>query len=184
MNVAITYARMNPPTLGHERLVDVMAKTFWCHYKFLYLSGSEGDKKNPLTFDYKLKLCKEAFNGVDVMVMEQPKKDFFDAVKSVAQHGYSCLTVVVGTDRAEELRKRLNMYNGPGKLYNFYSIEVLEVPRGEKNIISNISATQLRDAAVKNDLELFEAFLPIKLRHRAEDIFREVRNGCLSLENT
>lgn len=183
-HVAITYARMNPPTIGHQRLIDTMEKMFWAHDKFLFLSNSEDRIKNPLPLDYKLELIEEAFNSIDMYVMKLPKRDFFDAIKSVHDHGYSQLTVVAGSDRAEELRKRLPMYNGPGKLFNFWKIEVQEVPRDNRDIISSMSSTTMREAARKNDLEVFEAGLPIKLRHRALEIFRKVQDGCqVSLES-
>lgn len=176
---AITFGRMNPPTIGHERLITVLSKMFWAHDRFLFLSGTEDDSRNPLPFDYKLELCQEAFQSIDTYVMSFAKKDFFDAVKAISDHGYSQLHVLVGSDRAGELRERLPMYNGFGKLFNFWKIEVHELPRDDRDEIAEMSSSKLRNAVINGDFEMFENGLPTKIRHRAKEIYREIADRCM-----
>lgn len=144
---------------------------FWAHDKFLFLSPTEG-KNNPLTFDYKYELCNQAFNDIDLYVMGRSKKDFFDCIKSVYEHGYSELDIVVGHDRHDELDRRVHMYNGTGGLYNFRSIRVHAIHRDD------MSATRMREAAATGDYDFFVNGLPTKLRSRGLEIYERVREAC------
>lgn len=180
-HAAITFGRMNPPTIGHERVIKTLSKMFWAHDRFLFLSGTEDDSRNPLPFEYKHSLCAEAFQSIDVYVMGFAKKDFFDAVKTISNHGYSELSVLVGSDRAPELKKRLPMYNGygEGKLFNFRKLEVYEIPRDDRDNVSQMSSSYLRNAVIHDDFDTFEAGLPTKLRYKAKEIYREVQVRCM-----
>ena len=53
-SVAFTFGRFNPPTIGHEKLMD---KTRRANKNYrIYASQSQDPKKNPLNFKSKISL--------------------------------------------------------------------------------------------------------------------------------
>lgn len=187
--IVFTFARMNPPTLGHQLLVDTLKKArvrVGSYYepmvdRYIYLSPTEGDSKNPLSHDERIELVTRAFYDLDVIVSSRKLNDVFACMKHAQDMGYSDVVVVVGSDRFDELNKRLPMYNG--NLYNFNSISVIKpaLDRDEgSDGVQGVSASRLREAAKLNDYDTFEAGLPHKLRSIGPELMREVRDGCLS----
>jgi hypothetical protein len=43
-----TFGRLNPPTIGHEKLLDSLAKKSGKNDYFVFLSQTQDSKKNPL----------------------------------------------------------------------------------------------------------------------------------------
>ena len=58
--LAFTFGRFNPPTIGHEKLINKVASVRADDYR-IYLSRSEDPKKNPLSPRDKLSLMKQMF---------------------------------------------------------------------------------------------------------------------------
>ena len=56
-SLAFTFGRFNPPTIGHEKLINKVASVRADDYR-IYLSRSEDAKKNPLSALEKLKVMK------------------------------------------------------------------------------------------------------------------------------
>jgi hypothetical protein len=179
--IVMTFGRFNPPTTGHQLLVDKMSRIMVPFTKtdhFIYLSPTTG-KNNPLDFDYRRKLLSKAFMANDIIVSDIKHKDVFDAVKWAYELGYAELHLVVGGDRYEELKKRIPMYNG--KLYKFTLIHVYNAgDRDDSDGIEGMSASRMREAAKLGDYETFESGLPNKLRSMSRDIYERVREACRS----
>lgn len=179
---AVTFARMNPPTIGHELLVNVLKK-YQPKYehvdRYIYLSPTQDNKNNPLNFQTRLDLARRAFQDLDVMVSEIQCKDVFDMVRWVGQLGFTDIAVFVGSDRYAELKKRLPMYNGIE--YRFNNIYVINAgDRDESDTVAGMSASKMREAAKLGDYETFERGLPHKLRSMSQDIYLKVREACLT----
>ena len=58
--VAITFGRFNPPTIGHEKLLDAVAKEGVDSYR-IYPSRTVDPKKNPLEPEIKVKFMNEMY---------------------------------------------------------------------------------------------------------------------------
>ena len=58
-----SFGRFNPPTIGHEKLLKVLARNATKNDgdKFIYLSQSQDAKKNPLSASQKLMFMKLMF---------------------------------------------------------------------------------------------------------------------------
>lgn len=178
-SIGISFMRLNPPSVGHEMLINTMKKYTHLLERRIYLSSSHDTDKNPLDFEYRHRLAKMAFEDLDLTVSTIPCKDWFDTLKFVGQLGFAELTVFVGGDRFPELDKRIPMYNGT--LYQFSKIKVVNVGnRDDSSTVSGMSATKLRAAAKLNDYDTFERGLPLKLRSMSADIYERVREACLS----
>ena len=61
--VYFTFGRMNPPTTGHEKLMNELAKKAGKNSYRVYLSQSMDNKKNPLDYDTKISFMKRGFGN-------------------------------------------------------------------------------------------------------------------------
>ena len=59
--IVFSFGRMNPPTIGHEKLLDAMAKNAGRNPYRMYLSQSQDPKKNPLSYKDKVKIARKMF---------------------------------------------------------------------------------------------------------------------------
>ena len=59
----ITFGRMNPPTVGHEKLVNKIIATAIAEKgtPYVFLSKTQDAKKNPLTYDQKITYAQALF---------------------------------------------------------------------------------------------------------------------------
>ena len=108
-----TFGRMNPPTIGHEKLLnkvkDVAGRNAgdW----FVYLSSTQDAKKNPLPFQRKFYYARKMF-GKEVNKNTFPQEPTaLHAASSLFSKGYKKLIMVVGSDRVSQFDKLLNTYN-------------------------------------------------------------------------
>ena len=98
------FARMQPPTKGHIRVVNTIQQlaTENGGCAMVFLSRSEGDKKNPIPFDIKREACIEAFREEapsvtfpDIATIKSPLNVF----RWLAEQGYENVIMVAGGDR-------------------------------------------------------------------------------------
>ena len=171
-----TFGRMNPPTIGHEKLVkkieDVAKRNSAMPH--IYLSQSYDSKKNPLPYKTKISLAKRAFGK---LVTQSAARTVIEVVKELQDMGHKKLIMVVGSDRVNEFKTLLNRYNG--KDFEFDSIEV--VSAGERDPDADgaegMSASKMREAVSSGNEKDFEMGLPSKLKRNARTIFNAVKTG-------
>ena len=62
----ITFGRMNPPTVGHEKLVNKVKQVAQRNNAepAVYLSHSQNSKKDPLNYNQKIRYAKQAFGNI------------------------------------------------------------------------------------------------------------------------
>ena len=178
----ISWGRMNPPTIGHEKLVkkvtDVARKIGG--KAEIHLSQSQDAKKNPLSYSDKIMIAKEAFGSI---IQSSSAKTIIELMKQL-QSKYDEVTLVVGQDRVQEFEALLKKYNG--KEYNLKSIEVISAGQRDPDAegVEGMSASKMRDAAAKGEEEKFKSGLPRKLQSHAQDIYDMVRAGMKLSEET
>ena len=72
-----TYGRFNPPTMGHDVLIDKLKSIASGDPVFVFTSQSNDPRRNPFTYKQKTKYMKKAFRGVTVV--DSPKiKNMFE----------------------------------------------------------------------------------------------------------
>jgi len=113
--ISITFGRFNPPTIGHEKLLDKVsreAKTSGGEYR-IYPSRSEDPKKNPLDAGTKIKYMRQAYpDHANAIVDNGDMRTIFDVLSSLDADGYSSVNIVVGGDRVSEFNRLAQKYNG------------------------------------------------------------------------
>lgn len=182
--VFFTFGRMNPPTTGHEKLMNELSKKSGKNPYRVYLSQSTDKKKNPLDFKYKVKTVRKFFPKHARSVMLNKKvKNVFDAVTEIYNDGFKNITMVVGSDRINEFNTLLNKYNGTkGRhgLYNFNKINVISAGDRDPDAddVSGMSASKMRSLANEGDFTQFSQGLPRNVSNSdAKKVYNEVRKG-------
>ena len=182
--VFFTFGRMNPPTIGHEKLMNELAKKSGKHSYRVYLSQSTDNKKNPLDFKYKVKTVRKFFpKHARQVMLDRNVKNVFDAVTEIYNDGYKNVSMVVGSDRVNEFKTLLNKYNGKkGRhgLYNFSKINVISAGDRDPDAddVSGMSASKMRKLASDGDFTQFSQGLPRSVsNNEAKKVYNEVRKG-------
>lgn len=178
---AVTFGRLNPPTIGHEKLVSAILKqSADDHFLFVSQTTKTTGKndvryKNPIPFDIKLGLVERAFPNISIG--DTSVKTVIDMMKYLDNQGYGKVIFVCGSDRVPDFKQLLNAQNGID--YNIDNIEI--VSSGERDPDSEgaegMSGTKLRQAAIDNDIETFKSGLASGLQSDAQEVFAAVRNG-------
>lgn len=172
----ITFGRMNPPTVGHEKLVNKIISVAIDEKgtPLVYLSKTQDAKKNPLTYDQKLKYGQSLFGRK--YVVKSNARTIIEVAKEL-QKSYSRLVVVVGSDRIDEFNTLLQKYNG--KDYTFDSIEVVSAGDRDPDMddVSGMSASKMRAYAADNDYASFKKGVPTKNENLIKSLFNDVRKG-------
>ena len=182
--VFFTFGRMNPPTTGHEKLMNELAKKSGKNSYRVYLSQTVDKKKNPLNYMTKVKAVRKFFPKHARQVMLDKKvKNVFDAVTEMFNDGYKNISMVVGSDRVNEFNTLLKKYNGvKGRhgLYNFNKINVISAGDRDPDAddVSGMSASKMRNLASEGDFTQFSQGLPRNVSNAdAKKVYNEVRRG-------
>ena len=150
--VVFTFGRMNPPTIGHEKLankIKAVAKQEKADAR-IYLSHTQNPIKDPLSYQQKLAFAKKAFG----IVKKTNAKQIFQIVKELYEEGYTDIIMVVGSDRVTEFKTILQKYNGKGD-YDFDSIKVVSAGKRDPDAegVEGMSGTKLRGLAKKGQFD-------------------------------
>ena len=159
--LVVTFGRFNPPTIGHQKLLDVAKKTSEKSTLKIYPSRTQDAKKNPYDCDEKVEVMKMMFPDCSDCIVNDPNaRTIFDVLKKAYEDGYSSIKIVVGGDRVKEFEKLSGDYNG--KLYDFS--DVATISAGERDAdsegVEGMSASKMRKAAADGDVAEFRKGLP------------------------
>ena len=166
--VTLVFGRFNPPTVGHEKLLNGAQQVAADGDLRIYPSRSVDPKKNPLDTNQKTELMKKMFpDHADNIINDESIKTIFDALKVADQDGYSNVKIVVGSDRVAEFDNLAQKYNG--NLYDFEEIDTISAGERDEDAegVSGMSASKMRKAASENDFETFRQGIPDTLDDNA-----------------
>ena len=159
--LVFTFGRMNPPTIGHEKLankIKEVARKENANPR-IYLSHTQNPKKDPLSYNDKYRFATKAFG----IVKRSQSKQIFQILPEIEKEGFTDIIMVVGSDRIKEFDRVLQKYNG--KDYNFNSIKT--VSSGDRDPdaqgVEGMSGSKLRGVAMSGDEKTFKSGLASKL---------------------
>ena len=182
--VYFTFGRMNPPTTGHGKLLDVLSKKAGRNPYRIYLSQTADKKKNPLSYSDKVKHVRKMFPKHARSVMINKKvRTAIEAAVTLYDEGFRKAVFIVGSDRVRNFDILLNKYNGKKAVHGFYNFKSIEViSAGERDPdaddVSGMSASKQRDNATKNDFTSFAQGLPRSMSNNdSRRLFNDVRKG-------
>ena len=163
------FGRFNPPTIGHEKLIQkVQSTASKVNGKgYVFLSHTGGTAKDPIDFTTKLSHLRQHFQS-------DPKLSFGDirantiikVMKVLEQEGRTKIIMIAGDDRVMQFQTLLNQYNGkPTKAgnveYTFDSIEVISAGQRDPDAddVTGVSASKARELAMKGQEHEFSKII-------------------------
>jgi nicotinamide mononucleotide adenylyltransferase len=183
-HAVMAFGRMNPPTTGHEVLVNkvksVAKQVGGSHH--IILSHSQDAAKNPLTAAQKVKHAKRFFPDTNISVATKEEPNFLTQAAKLHKQGVTHLHMVAGADRTAEYHKLLHKYNGTheGALFNFKKITVHNAGERDPDAegTEGMSASKMRKHAGSGNFDDFKQGIPKHVpEHHAKELFRDVRKG-------
>ena len=184
-HAVMAFGRMNPITVGHEKLVnkvkDIADKVGGSAH--IVVSHSQDSKKNPLTSAQKVKHAKRAFPGVNVSASSPDAPNFLAQAAKLHKQGVTHLHMVGGQDRVGEFHKLLHKYNGvkgPHGSFNFKKIEVHSAGDRDPDAegVEGMSASKMREHASKGNFKKFRSGVPSTMSDQhAKEMYDHVRKG-------
>ena len=186
--LTVAFGRFNPPTIGHQQLMDVAAQAASQDEDGQYLifpSRSQDKKKNPLDPDTKIGYMQKFYPQHAGNIVNDPNtKTIFDVLRMAHNDGYSGVRIIGGADRVKEFEKLSNQYNG--QIYQFDNIEVVSAGERDPDAkgVEGMSASRMRLAAAENDFKTFRSGLPPEVkRSDAKELFDILRGSMKLKEN-
>jgi hypothetical protein len=186
--LTVAFGRFNPPTIGHQQLMDVAANSAAGDEDGQYLifpSRSQDKKKNPLDPDTKIDYMQRFYPTHAGNIVNDPNtKTIFDVLRMAHNDGYAGVRIVGGADRVKEFEKLSNNYNG--QLYQFDNIEVISAGERDPDAkgVEGMSASRMRLAAAENDFKTFRSGLPPGVkRSEAKELF-DILRGSMNVKES
>jgi hypothetical protein len=175
-----TYARMNPPTRGHEHLIQQVKQLAKEHNAghLIALSPSHG-ADNPLPAKTKLEYLKTLFPDVNFF-MKRSTAGFISSLCELYEEGTDHLILMSGDDRMESYQTYLEALNGKDNFFHFKKITLLSAGarNPESDGIEAVSGTRARQYAADNKfVKFFEELPSTATEELARRIFEDVRKG-------
>ena len=173
------FGRFNPPTSGHEKLLQAARKAAAGGQLKIYPSRSQDPKKNPLDPDMKISYMKKMFPDFEEEIINDAEMvSIFDVLKTADADGFKNVNIVVGADRQAEFENLAQKYNG--ELYDFDNIRVISagVRDSDAEGVEGMSASKLRKAVLDDDMVAFKKGTPKGLKDAdVQALFDAVRTG-------
>tara|TARA_A100001037_G_scaffold253311_1_gene237817 strand:+ start:255 stop:2831 length:2577 start_codon:yes stop_codon:yes gene_type:complete len=177
-----TFGRFNPPTIGHQKLLDKVASVAKSNPGapyYIFASHSENPKKDPLPYVKKVAYMKKMFSKHSRNITTTRDRTVFELAVTLHNKGHRAIVMVVGSDRVTEFDTLLNKYNGVEGRHGYYGFDNIEVvSAGERDPdaegVTGMSASKMRAAASANDYDTFKLGLP-KNFNNGMSLFKDVR---------
>lgn len=166
--VAFAFGRFNPPTTGHEKLIQKVASVAGGGEFRIYPSHTQGPK-DPLPYPLKVAYMRKMFRSyARNIIADSNAKTAIDITTKLYDEGYTELVMVVGDDRLREFESLLKNYNGVKARHGYYNFDSIKVvSAGERDPdsegVEGMSASKMRAAAEKSDFDSFKLGIPATL---------------------
>ena len=182
--VVFTFGRFQPPTIGHELLLDKVAsiaKELGAPYR-IYASHTVDAKKNPLQYKDKIAFMRKMFPKHGRSIVTSDAKTILDVLVNLSKEGFTEVTLVVGSDRVAGFTDLLNKYNSVAAAHGEYNFDAINiVSAGERDPDADgaegMSACKMRDAVKNNDYAEFVKGLPEHFVNSGKTLFNVLRTA-------
>ena len=158
------FGRFNPPTIAHKELIDLVKRlaTNTNGRPFIFLSHTQNNKTDPLSFQEKLNYLESVYGKEQVVFGDPNVKTIVQVLQMLQDQGRTKVVMVAGSDRVANFKELLEKYNNkPDKsgkiLYNFDTIKVTSAGQRDPDAegMSGVSASKARQFAQADDFENF-----------------------------
>ena len=183
--VVFGFGRFNPPTTGHEKLIEKVASIAGSNPFFIYPSHTTGPK-DPLAHAKKVAWMRKMFPKYKRNIIADNKaKTALMIAEKLYNDGYKNLIMVAGSDRVKEFDTILQKYNdAPDKkgkqLFKFDSVKVVSAGERDPDAegVEGMSASKMRAAASDGKFDDFKTGIPSTLNDAdKKKLYFEVRKA-------
>ena len=181
-SVAFCFGRMNPPTIGHARLLNTTARSSAGGDYYIFLSHTQDSKKNPLDYNAKVDFVKSMYPQHADHVSYGSLRTIMEIMEFLYHQNYTDVTYVCGNDRLPAFKELLNKYNGVEGGKTYYKFNRIDIdssgPRDpDDDGVAGASASAARAAAEAGDKEEFKKITGAG--RFAPQLYKAVRKGML-----
>ncbi len=183
-HAVLAFGRLQPPTTGHEVLVNKVKEVAKQHNAehHIVLSHSNDAKSNPLTPQQKVRHAKRFFPGTNIRTSDKEAPNFLTQASKLHKSGVTHLHMVAGSDRIPEYKKVLKKYNGTheGALFNFKKIEVHSAGERDPDAqgTTGMSGSKLRAHAAAGKYTQFKKGVPKHVSdEHTKELYNDLRKG-------
>ena len=127
--VVFTFGRFNPPTTGHEKLINKVKSVAGSGDYKIYPSHSQNQNKDPLPHALKVAYMRKMFpKHSRNIIADKNARNAIEIMTQLYNQGYSEVIMVVGSDRVREFDSLIQKYNNvQGKRHGFYNFNKISV---------------------------------------------------------
>jgi hypothetical protein len=178
--VVFAYGRFNPPTTGHEKLIQKVVSVAGSNDYRIYPSHSQNPKKDPLPQALKTAYMRKMFKKYAKNIIVTKSRNAIEIAVELYDQGYKSLVMIAGSDRVKVFDAMLNNYNGvEGKAHGYYKFDSIKiVSAGERDPdsegVEGMSASKMRAAASNGDMDSFLQGVPSGFSD-GKKLYRDVR---------
>ena len=178
-DITVVFGRFNPPTVGHEKLLQAAEKAAQGGDLKIYPSRTQDAKKNPLDPDMKVSFMRKMFPKYEEQIVNDSEMiSIFNVLTTAYEEGYKNVNIIVGSDRQAEFENLANKYNKD--LYDFKQIRVISagVRDADAEGVEGMSASKMRKAVTDDNYEAFKQGTPKGLNDgEVRSLYDAVRAG-------
>ena len=180
--IVFAFGRFNPPTTGHEKVIEKVVKIAGSNPYRIYPSFTTNPKKDPLPHALKIAYMRKMFKKyARNIIADKDAKTAIHIAEKLYKEGFKNLVMVAGSDRIKEFSTLLNRYNdAPDKkgnqLFKFDSVNVISAGERDPDSegVEGMSASKMRVAAVNGDMDSFLQGVPSGFSD-GKKLYRDVR---------
>ena len=169
------FGRMNPPTLGHSKLIEKVIAVAKKEggTPMVYPSKTEDKKSNPLSFKTKVKVLKDVFGNI--INTDTTIRTPFDVIYSLNNNNYEKVIFVVGSDRVAEFKRNMTKYVD-SDLDNIKEFLVVSAGNRDPDAegVAGMSGSKMREFVVKDKFGKFKEGLMTNNTALAKIVFKEI----------
>ena len=181
--IVVAFGRFQPPTSGHQLLVDTVVQAAKKHgaEHAMFSSRTNDPQKNPLTPRQKFHYLKKFFpdgNFIDDANIKNPA----DMLYWLADRGYDHVLLVGGQDREGKYGASIKDLMSPKAKTPLKLKSVNMISAGKRDDsasgVQGISASKLRLAVAENDMATFKSGMPRRANQKdIKALFTDLQAG-------
>jgi FAD synthase len=175
--IVFTFGRFNPPTIGHEKLVDKVAEVARKENAnhIVFLSKTHKPGKDPLSWKDKYDLFRKIFPSTNVS-RDQSVNTPYVAMETLGKE-YDKVIMVVGSDRVAQFENEMQKYLKEWGINDFQVVSAGERDPDAEGA-GGMSASKARQLAAENNFDLFSQALPTSINNSTKKVvFNKIRKN-------
>ena len=178
--MVFAYGRFNPPTTGHEKLIEKVVSVAGSNDYRIYPSHTQNPKRDPLPQALKTAYMRKMFKKYARKIVVSKSRNAIEIAVELYDLGYKNLIMIAGSDRVKVFDAMLSQYNGvEGKRHGYYKFDSIKIiSAGERDPdsegVEGMSASKMRAAASDGNYDEFIKGLPSGFSD-SKKLYRDVR---------